>query len=208
MKNRMAKVEEHIADALEKGAPRRTGGGAQIGRQLLSSRPFWRMFLITRKSPKETFGPLAPLFPLQRRADASSGRLTILNSARQPIFIPARDLSAFSRRRSAGINSKVLYRHCISSEVAPFGGALRPPDWAVSKYGIGYLEIKYILHRPLTGESLMNTNNAQCQRRRQRVHSLAWAGCPNFAERAGKLSVCQGCQKAVSISISRAALPS
>lgn len=53
------------------------------------NRPFWRMFLITRKSPKKRHSGRSRLCSASATRRTSSGRLTILNSAWQPIFMHA-----------------------------------------------------------------------------------------------------------------------
>lgn len=109
------------------------------------NRPFWRMFLITRKSPKKRHSPLAPLFRFSDEAD-------VIRQANDTEFglaayFYARDLSRVFRVGEAleygivGINTGI-----ISNEVAPFGGIKASGlGREGSKYGIeDYLEIKYM----------------------------------------------------------------
>lgn len=85
----VAKVQEHIADALEKGARVITGGEAHKLGGNFFNRPFWRMSLITRKSPKKRHSGHSRLCSASATRRMSSGRLTIPSSAWQPIFMLA-----------------------------------------------------------------------------------------------------------------------
>lgn len=96
---------EHIADALEKApaslrAVKRTNWAATS-----FNRPFWRMSLITRKSPKKRHSGRSRLCSASATRRMSSGRLTIPSSARQPILC-TRFKPRFPRRRSAGIRHR------------------------------------------------------------------------------------------------------
>jgi succinate-semialdehyde dehydrogenase/glutarate-semialdehyde dehydrogenase len=142
----VAKVEQHIADALAKGAKIITGGH----RHALGG-TFFEPTIITGAtrdmlfSQEETFGPLAPLFRFETDQQAiDMANDTIFGLA---AYFYARDLSRVTRVSEAleygmvGINTGL-----ISTEVAPFGG--------VKQSGLGregshhgmddYLEMKYI----------------------------------------------------------------
>ncbi|EGT3575426.1 NADP-dependent succinate-semialdehyde dehydrogenase [Citrobacter amalonaticus] len=142
----VAKVQEHIADALEKGARIITGGKPHA----LGGNFFQPTILVgvpdnAKVAKEETFGPLAPLFRFRDEAD-------VIRQANDTEFglaayFYARDLSRVFRVGEAleygivGINTGI-----ISNEVAPFGGIKASGlGREGSKYGIeDYLEIKYL----------------------------------------------------------------
>ncbi len=140
------KVEEHIADAVAKGAVIAAGGK----RHALGGTFFEPTILtgVTRAmmlASDETFGPVAPLFRFETEAD-------VIEQANDTIFglasyFYARDLSRVWRVAEAleygmvGINTGL-----ISTEVAPFGGVKQSGlGREGSRHGIeDYLEIKYL----------------------------------------------------------------
>lgn len=142
----VAKVQEHIADALEKGRASSPAENRTRWAVISSSPPFWWIVPDNAKLAKEeTFGPLAPLFRFSDEAD-------VIRQANDTEFglaayFYARDLSRVFRVGEAleygivGINTGI-----ISNEVAPFGGIKASGlGREGSKYGIeDYLEIKYL----------------------------------------------------------------
>ncbi|HQU00953.1 MAG TPA: NAD-dependent succinate-semialdehyde dehydrogenase, partial [Acetobacteraceae bacterium] len=142
----VAKVEEHIADALAKGASIITGGqksklgGNFFEPTILANVP--RNALIFTE---ETFGPVAPLFRFKTEAEA----IEMANDTEFGLasYFYARDVGRIFRVAEAleygivGINEGL-----ISTEVAPFGGVKSSGlGREGSKYGIeDYLEIKYL----------------------------------------------------------------
>ena len=142
----IAKVQEHIADAVGKGARVITGGKVDA----LGGNFFQPTILVdvpdgAKVAKEETFGPLAPLFRFTDEAD-------VIRQANDTEFglaayFYARDLSRVFRVGEAleygivGINTGI-----ISNEVAPFGGIKASGlGREGSKYGIeDYLEIKYM----------------------------------------------------------------
>ena len=142
----VTKVEEHIADALAKGARIITGGqrhsrgGTFFQPTLLADVP--HNALIFRE---ETFGPVAPLFRFKTEAEA----IALANDTEFGLasYFYARDIGRIFRVAEGleygmiGINEGI-----ISTEVAPFGG--------VKSSGLGregshqgideYLEVKYL----------------------------------------------------------------
>ena len=142
----VAKVEEHIADAIAKGAKVVTGGKPHA----LGGNFFQPTILVdvpanAKVSKEETFGPLAPLFRFKDEADViAQANDTEFGLA---AYFYARDLSRVFRVGEAleygiiGINTGI-----ISTEVAPFGGVKASGlGREGSKYGIeDYLEIKYM----------------------------------------------------------------
>ena len=140
------KVEEHIGDALSKGARVVTGGG----RHALGGRFFQPTVLadVTTSmliASEETFGPVAPLFRFQTEAEAITlGNDTPFGLA---AYFYGRDIGRVWRVAEAlesgmvGINTGI-----ISNEVAPFGGVKESGlGREGSKYGIEeFLEVKYL----------------------------------------------------------------
>jgi succinate-semialdehyde dehydrogenase/glutarate-semialdehyde dehydrogenase len=140
----VAKVKEHIADALGKGATVLTGGNAMQGN-------FFEPTVLVNVSKnaavakEETFGPLAPLFRFKDEAEV----IAMANDTEFGLasYFYARDMSRVFRVAEAleygmvGINTGL-----ISNEVAPFGGIKASGlGREGSKYGIeDYLEIKYL----------------------------------------------------------------
>jgi succinate-semialdehyde dehydrogenase/glutarate-semialdehyde dehydrogenase len=141
------KVEEHIADALKRGAKVVTGGhrhklgGNFFEPTLLAEVP--KEALMFRE---ETFGPVAPLFRFKTEAEA----IKLANDTEFGLasYFYTRDMGRIFRVAEAleygiiGINEGI-----ISTEVAPFGGMKSSGlGREGSKYGIeDYLEIKYLL---------------------------------------------------------------
>lgn len=142
----VAKVKEHIEDALSKGARIITGGQPHE----LDGNFFQPTILVdvpasAKVAKEETFGPLAPLFRFKDEADVvAQANDTEFGLA---AYFYARDLSRVFRVGEAleygivGINTGI-----ISNEVAPFGGIKASGlGREGSKYGIeDYLEIKYM----------------------------------------------------------------
>ena len=140
------KVEEHIADALSRGAKVLTGGhrhklgGTFFEPTLLAEVP--KEALMFRE---ETFGPVAPLFRFKTEDEA----IKLANDTEFGLasYFYARDVGRIFRVAEAleygiiGINEGI-----ISTEVAPFGGMKSSGlGREGSKYGIeDYLEIKYL----------------------------------------------------------------
>ena len=142
----IAKVEEHVADALAKGA-RLTAGGK---RHSLGG-TFYEPTILTGVTTQmlvareETFGPVAPLFKFKTEAEA----IKMANDTEFGLaaYMYTRDL-ARSWRVSEAIEYGIvgLNTGIISTEVAPFGGMKESGTGREgSKYGIlDYTEIKYV----------------------------------------------------------------
>jgi succinate-semialdehyde dehydrogenase/glutarate-semialdehyde dehydrogenase len=142
----VAKVEEHIADAVGKGARVVLGGH----RHALGGR-FFEPTVIVDVTPsmmvarEETFGPVAPLF----RFNTDDEAVAMANDTEFGLaaYFYGRDIGRVWRVAEAlesgmvGINTGL-----ISTEVAPFGGVKESGlGREGSKYGIEeYLEIKYL----------------------------------------------------------------
>ena len=145
-KHALAKVEEHIADALAKGAHLVCGGA----RHALGGTFFQPTILTDVNSSmliarEETFGPVAPLFRFKSEEEA----LRLANDTEFGLaaYFYTRDLARAWRVSEAlecgivGLNTGI-----ISTEVAPFGGVKESGMGREgSKYGIlDYTEIKYV----------------------------------------------------------------
>jgi len=142
----LQKVEEHVADALAKGAKVAAGGY----RHALGG-TFYEPTVLTGVTPammlakEETFGPVAPLFRFETEAQAiAMANDTVFGLA---AYLYTRDLARSWRVAEAleygivGLNTGI-----ISTEVAPFGGVKESGTGREgSKYGIlEYTELKYI----------------------------------------------------------------
>jgi succinate-semialdehyde dehydrogenase/glutarate-semialdehyde dehydrogenase len=140
------KVEEHIADAIGKGALLLTGGHhPTLGGN------FFRPTILTdvtaemRVAREETFGPVAPIFRFTSEAEA----IAQANDTESGLaaYFYSRDVARCFRVGEAleygmvGINTGL-----ISNEVAPFGGVKQSGlGREGSKHGLDeYLEIKYL----------------------------------------------------------------
>lgn len=142
----LAKVEQHVADAVEKGARVLTGG-----RRHALGGTFYEPTVLSEATPEmrvareETFGPVAPLFRFQ--TDEEAVRLANATEFGLAAYFYSRDLIRVFRVAEAlqygmvGVNTGL-----ISTEVAPFGGVKESGFGREgSKYGIEeYLDIKYV----------------------------------------------------------------
>jgi succinate-semialdehyde dehydrogenase/glutarate-semialdehyde dehydrogenase len=144
--NGLAKVEEHVADAVAKGAKVVMGGKRSALGGL-----FYEPTLLTEMKPnmkvvrEETFGPVAPLFRFKDDAEA----VALANDSEFGLcaYFYSRDVGRVWRAAEAleagivGVNVGI-----ISNEVAPFGGVKQSGlGREGSKYGIeDFLEIKYV----------------------------------------------------------------
>ena len=140
------KVEEHIADALGKGAKLAVGGKPDARGGL-----FFQPTILTGVTTdmmvarEETFGPVAPLF----KFDTEEQVIEMANNTEFGLasYFYSKDASKIFRVAEAleygmvGINTGL-----ISTEVAPFGGIKQSGQGREgSKYGIeDYIEIKYL----------------------------------------------------------------
>lgn len=144
--NAVAKVEEHIADALAKGGKVVLGGK----RHALGG-TFFEPTIITHVTPdmavarEETFGPVAPVFSFKDEKQA----IRMANDTEFGLasYFFTRDLARSFRvaeRLEYGIVG--LNTGIISTEVAPFGGVKESGFGREgSKYGIlDYTELKYL----------------------------------------------------------------
>jgi succinate-semialdehyde dehydrogenase / glutarate-semialdehyde dehydrogenase len=140
------KVEEHISDAVAKGATAIVGGK----RHALGGR-FFEPTILTGATTEmllareETFGPVAPLF----RFDTEQDAIALANDTEFGLaaYFYGRDIGRIWRVAEAleygmvGVNTGI-----ISNEAAPFGGVKQSGlGREGSKYGIeDYVEVKYV----------------------------------------------------------------
>jgi succinate-semialdehyde dehydrogenase/glutarate-semialdehyde dehydrogenase len=142
----LAKVQDHIADALSKGAVVATGGKPHdLGGTFFEPTILTGVTQDMAVSKEETFGPMAPLFKFENEDDViAMANDTIFGLA---AYFYAKDLSRVYKVAEAleygiiGVNTGI-----ISTEVAPFGGVKQSGlGREGSHYGMDeYLELKYI----------------------------------------------------------------
>jgi succinate-semialdehyde dehydrogenase/glutarate-semialdehyde dehydrogenase len=142
----VAKIEEHIADAVAKGGQVLTGGkrhalGGQFFEPTVVSGATADMLVAS----EETFGPLAPIFAFDTEAEA----IELANATEFGLaaYFYSRDVGRVMRVAErlesgmVGVNTGL-----ISTAEAPFGGVKQSGlGREGSKYGLDdFLEIKYI----------------------------------------------------------------
>jgi succinate-semialdehyde dehydrogenase/glutarate-semialdehyde dehydrogenase len=144
--NAVAKVEEHVADAVAKGAKILAGGKRHaLGGTFFEPTILTGVTSQMTVAREETFGPVAPLFKFKTEAEA----IAMANATEFGLaaYVYTRDLARSWRVCEAieygivGLNTGI-----ISTEVAPFGGVKESGIGREgSKYGIlDYTELKYV----------------------------------------------------------------
>ena len=139
------KVEEHIADAVAKGASIKMGGKRHsLGHSFFEPTILTNVTQDMAVAKEETFGPLAPLF----KFDTEEEVIGYANDTEFGLasYFYSRDIGRIFRVSEAleygmvGVNTGL-----ISNEIAPFGGVKQSGlGREGSKYGIeDYLVIKY-----------------------------------------------------------------
>ena len=140
------KVEEHVADATEKGARVVSGGKRHaLGGSFYEPTILAEVTTEMKVTTEETFGPVAPLFRFETEDEA----VAMANDTEFGLasYFYARDLGRVWRVGEAlesgivGINTGI-----ISTEVAPFGGVKESGVGREgSHYGLDeFLEVKYL----------------------------------------------------------------
>ena len=140
------KIEEHIADAVAKGAKVALGGKRHaLGGTFFEPTILTGVTSAMKVAKEETFGPLAPLFRFKNEAEA----IRMANDTEFGLasYFYSRDIGRIWRVSEAleygivGINTGL-----ISTAEAPFGGMKESGlGREGSKYGIeDYLEVKYL----------------------------------------------------------------
>jgi succinate-semialdehyde dehydrogenase/glutarate-semialdehyde dehydrogenase len=142
----VAKVREHIDDALSQGAQLRTGGKPHaMGGTFFEPTVLTGVTQQMRVAREETFGPLAPLF----RFDTEEEAIAMANDT---VFGLAAYVFTEDRRRIWRVGEQLetgmvgINTGLISNEVAPFGGVKQSGlGREGSRHGIeDYLELKYL----------------------------------------------------------------
>jgi succinate-semialdehyde dehydrogenase/glutarate-semialdehyde dehydrogenase len=142
----LAKVEEHVADAVAKGAKVVVGGRrSSLGGRFYEPTLLTGVTMDMKVSREETFGPVAPLFRFRDEQEA----LKLANATEFGLaaYFFSRDVGRVFRVAEGletglvGVNTGMF-----SNEVAPFGGVKQSGlGREGSKYGIeDFLEIKYV----------------------------------------------------------------
>lgn len=140
------KVEEHIADALDKGAKLIAGGRRhELGGSFFQPTLLADVDASMKVAREETFGPLAPVF----RFETEDQAIAMANATEFGLaaYVYTQDLGRAFRvmerleAGQVGVNAAVL-----STEVAPFGGTKESGIGREgSKYGLDdYLDVKYV----------------------------------------------------------------
>ena len=146
-KDAVEKVEEHIADAVSKGAEVAVGGSRhELGGNFFQPTILKNVKQDMQIAREETFGPVAPLFSFKTEEEV----IKYANDTEFGLasYFYSRDIGRIWRVMEAleygivGINEGI-----ISTEVAPFGGVKESGIGREgSKYGIDdFVEIKYAL---------------------------------------------------------------
>jgi succinate-semialdehyde dehydrogenase/glutarate-semialdehyde dehydrogenase len=140
------KIEEHIEDALGRGAKLVTGGARhELGGTWFKPTVLTGVSADARVSKEETFAPLAPIIPFKDEAEA----IKLANDTEFGLaaYFYSRDLARVFRVAEAlesgivGVNSGL-----IANEAAPFGGVKQSGlGREGSRHGIEeYVEMKYL----------------------------------------------------------------
>lgn len=140
----LAKVREHIHDALSKGA-KLIQGGESLGGSFLTPAVVTGVTSDMRVAREETFGPLAPIFTFDTEEEA-------IAMANDTIFGLAAYFYTQDHGRMVRVSEALEYgivghnTGLVSNEVAPFGGVKQSGlGREGSRHGIEeYLELKYV----------------------------------------------------------------
>ncbi|MCG8492004.1 MAG: NAD-dependent succinate-semialdehyde dehydrogenase, partial [Sneathiellales bacterium] len=144
--NAVLKVEDHIADAVSKGAKILMGGNRhELGQTFFEPTILTGVTTDMKVAREETFGPMAPLFSFKEEDEVI--RMANDTEFGLAAYLCARDVGRIWRVSEkleygiVGINTGI-----ISTEVAPFGGVKQSGIGREgSKYGLDdYLEMKYM----------------------------------------------------------------
>jgi succinate-semialdehyde dehydrogenase / glutarate-semialdehyde dehydrogenase len=140
----VAKVEQHVSDAVARGG-RVLAGGSRLSGRFFAPTVIADATADMALAREETFGPVAPLFRFETEADA----IRLANDTEYGLaaYFYSRDVGRVWRVAEAleygivGINTGI-----ISTEVAPFGGMKQSGIGREgSRHGIDeYLEVKYL----------------------------------------------------------------
>lgn len=143
----IAKVEDHIADAVAKGASVTTGGKKhEMGDRFFHPTVLTEVTVDMKITREETFGPVAPLYRFKE--DAEVVELANATEFGLASYFYARDIGRIWRVAEAleygmvAVNTGIL-----STEVAPFGGVKESGIGREgSRHGVDeFTEMKYLL---------------------------------------------------------------
>ena len=142
----VTKVEEHITDALTKGAAVVAGGRRHaLGGQFFEPTVLREVEPDMRVFQEETFGPVAPL--VRFHTDAEALALANRTDLGLAAYFYSRDIGRIFRV-AEGLEAGIVAVNtgAFSTEVAPFGGVKQSGIGREgSKYGIEeFLEVKYV----------------------------------------------------------------
>lgn len=142
----VAKMEEHVRDALEQGAKLMAGGKrSALGGNFYEPTVMTGVTQAMKVAKEETFAPLAPIIAFKDEAEV----IAMANDSEFGLasYFYAKDMGRIFRVSEAleagmvGVNTGML-----ANEMAPFGGVKQSGlGREGSKYGIeGFVELKYI----------------------------------------------------------------
>jgi succinate-semialdehyde dehydrogenase/glutarate-semialdehyde dehydrogenase len=142
----VAKMEEHVADVLDKGGKLLVGGKrSDLGSTFFEPTVMTGVTQAMKVTKEETFAPLAPIITFKDEAEV----IAMANDSEFGLasYFYAKDMARVWRVAEAlesgmvGVNTPAL-----ANEMAPFGGVKQSGlGREGSKYGIeGFLELKYI----------------------------------------------------------------
>jgi succinate-semialdehyde dehydrogenase/glutarate-semialdehyde dehydrogenase len=140
------KVEEHLSDAVARGARVVVGGGRHaLGGTFFQPTVIAGATLEMAVAREETFGPVAPLFRFRTEEEA----IRIANATEFGLaaYFYTRDLGrAFRVAEALEVGMVGINTGLVSTEVAPFGGVKQSGIGREgSRYGIeDYLVVKYL----------------------------------------------------------------
>lgn len=145
--NAVKKVQEHIDDAIQKGAELVSGGqAAELGELFFQPTIVKNVTQDMKVATEETFGPLAPVFKFKTEEEV----LHYANSTEFGLasYFYTQDLGrAFRVSAGLEVGMVAVNSGTLSNEAAPFGGVKQSGlGREGSKYGIeDYVETKYVL---------------------------------------------------------------
>jgi len=155
----LAKVQSHVADALQKGARVLCGGKAHgLGGSFYAPTVIVDARMDMAMAREETFGPVAACYRFMTEDEA----VDMANDTRSGLsaYFYSRDLGrvwSVAERLEVGIVG--INEGIISTEIAPFGGVKESGMGREgSSYGLDdYMELKYVLMGGLRSGQVMST---------------------------------------------------
>ncbi|MEO1242359.1 MAG: NAD-dependent succinate-semialdehyde dehydrogenase [Pseudomonadota bacterium] len=149
----VGKVEDHIADATEKGAKLVTGGKRHdLGQTYFEPTVLRDVSADMKIASEETFGPVAPLFKFETEAEV----VKAANDTEYGLasYCYTNDLGrAWRMTEALQYGMVAINEGIISTPIAPFGGVKESGQGREgSKYGLDdYINVKYALFGGLGG---------------------------------------------------------